>query len=62
MKTDEKQGALANIVVGIVGALIGGWIMSLIGKSDVMAFDFSSFLVALLGAVVLLGVLKLIRK
>ena len=33
-----------------------------IGKSDVMAFDFGSFLVALLGAVVLLGVLKLIRK
>jgi uncharacterized membrane protein YeaQ/YmgE (transglycosylase-associated protein family) len=45
--TDQQQGALMNIVVGIVGALIGGFIMSL-----------RSFLVAILGSVVLLVIVK----
>lgn len=63
MKTDAQQGALANIIVGILGALIGGWLMSVMGgQPDVMSFSLSSFLVALLGAIVLLGILKLIRR
>ena len=43
MKTDGRQGILMNIIVGVVGAFIGGWIMGLIGQSDVMAFDLRSF-------------------
>ena len=63
MKTDAQQGAIANIVVGIIGALIGGWLMSMFGGNpNVMSFSIESFLVALLGAVVLLGILKLIRR
>ena len=63
MKTDAQQGAIANIVVGIIGALIGGWLMSMLGGNpDVMSFSIESFLVALLGAEVLLGILKLIRR
>lgn len=63
MKTDAQQGPLANIIVGVVGALIGGWLMSMFGgEPDVMSFSIGSFLVALLGAVVLLGILKLVRK
>jgi uncharacterized membrane protein YeaQ/YmgE (transglycosylase-associated protein family) len=62
MKTDAQQGILLNIVVGIIGAMIGGWIMSVLGGSGVSGFNLYSFLVALLGAVVLLAIVKAIRS
>ena len=65
MKTDGRQGILMNIIVGIVGAIIGGWIISLIDQGDVMAcmvFDLRDFLVALLGAVVLIWIMKLLKR
>ena len=62
METDSQQGLVLNIVVGMVGALVGGWLMSLIGKSAVSGFDVYSFLVALLGAVVLIAGVKLVRR
>jgi len=61
MGTNGQQGALINIVVGIVGAVLGGWIMSLVGGSAVTGFDIYSFLVALLGASVLIGLVKMVR-
>lgn len=61
MKTDAQQGAIINIVVGVVGAVLGGWIMSVIGKSGVGGFNLYSFLVALLGACVLLAIVKALR-
>lgn len=51
-----------DIIVGIVGALVGGFIMSLIGKSGVGGFDLYSFLVALLGACILIAVVRAIRR
>lgn len=64
MKTDRDMGVLANVVVGIVGAFIGGWAISLFGGgADVMSgFNLGSFLTALLGAVILLALLKMIRR
>jgi uncharacterized membrane protein YeaQ/YmgE (transglycosylase-associated protein family) len=60
--TSDRQGCLLNIVVGIVGALIGGFIMSLFqeGRPWEFSFDLPSFLVAVLGAVVLLGAARLL--
>jgi uncharacterized membrane protein YeaQ/YmgE (transglycosylase-associated protein family) len=60
--TNERQGCLLNIVVGIVGALVGGFVMSLIrgGEPWEFSFDLPSFLVAVLGAVILLGAARLI--
>jgi len=55
-------GILWDIVVGIVGAVIGGWLMSLIGKSGVGGFNLYSFLVALLGACVLIAIVRAVRK
>lgn len=58
MKTDEEQGALMNIVVGIVGAALGGFLMSIFGQPGVTGFNFYSLFVALLGAIILLWVYR----
>jgi uncharacterized membrane protein YeaQ/YmgE (transglycosylase-associated protein family) len=66
MRTDAQQGALLNIVVGIVGAFIGGFIFSFlgIGGSNINNNDFSlsSLLVSFVGAVVLLGIVNMVRR
>jgi len=58
--TDKTQGALGNIVVGILGALVGGVIVELLGGTGFNGFNLWSFLVALLGAVILLFVWRAI--
>lgn len=62
MKTDAQQGIIMNIIVGIVGAVIGGFIMSLIGESGVGDFNLYSFLVALLGACALIAIVRAVRR
>lgn len=63
MKTNGQQGLLMDIIVGIVGALLGGWIMAMLGQGGTTGeFSLYSFLVALLGAVVLLAIVKAIRR
>ncbi len=59
MGKNKKMGAIANIVVGIVGAFVGGYIMEFFGAQGVTGFNFSSFLVAVVGAVILLFVVGL---
>ena len=62
MGTDAEQGLILNVVVGIVGAFIGGFLMSfLTGKTD-FGFNIGSFLVALLGSIILLFGYKAISK
>ena len=56
MGTDANQGAILNIVVGIVGAVVGGYVMSFFGETGVTGFNLYSFLVALLGAVILIAI------
>ena len=65
MKTDPEQGVFMNVVVGVVGALIGGWLIGpLIGAGTLNQNDFSpgSLLVSLLGAVLLLALVNLFRR
>ena len=65
MRTDGQQGILLNVVVGIVGALLAGFLLNpLIGGGNVMNGDFSasSLLVSFLGAVVLLAIVNLFRR
>lgn len=61
MKTDAQQGIIFNIVVGIVGAVIGGWIVSMFGIGGISGFNFYSFIVALLGAVILIAIVRAFR-
>lgn len=65
MKTDAEQGMILNIVVGIIGALLGGWLLApLFGGGTINQGDFSlsSLLVSFLGAVILLAIVNLLRR
>ena len=61
MRTNAQQGAILNIVVGIVGAMIGGY---LIGGSTInqSVFSLNALLVSLIGAVILLAIVNLVRR
>ena len=58
----SNDGVLMDIVIGIVGAVIGGWIMSALGSGGVTGFNLYSFLVAVLGAVILIAVVRALRR
>ena len=65
MKTDAQQGMFLNVVVGVIGALLGGWLLSpLFGAGTINADDFSvmSLVVSFLGAVILLAIVNLIFR
>ncbi|MRD46093.1 GlsB/YeaQ/YmgE family stress response membrane protein [Caenimonas koreensis DSM 17982] len=64
MRTDGQQGIILNVVVGIVGAFIGGWLISpLVGTGTINdGFSIGSVLVSLVGAVILLAVVNLFRR
>jgi len=58
MKRNSQMGLVANVIVGVVGAAIGGWLVTQFGGAGVTGFNLSSLLVAILGAVVLLAVIN----
>jgi uncharacterized membrane protein YeaQ/YmgE (transglycosylase-associated protein family) len=62
MGRDSSMGAGANIVVGIIGAVIGGLIMNSLGGPGVTGFNIYSILVAIGGAIVLLFIVGLFRR
>ena len=65
MKTDAQQGVVLNVVVGIVGAFLGGWLISpLVGVPTINqdAFSLPALLVSLVGAVILLAFVNLVRR
>ena len=65
MRTDAQQGMILNVVVGIVGSLIGGWLIApLLGSATVNQNDFSimGLVASLIGAVILLAIVNLFRR
>ena len=64
MRTDGQQGILLNVVVGIVGAFIGGWVISpLVGVATINeGISIASVIVSLVGAVILLAIVNLFRR
>lgn len=53
-------GFIGNIVVGVVGAFLGGWLLPKLGVS--IGGDFGGFITAVIGAVILLFIVRLIKK
>ena len=66
MGTNARQGAFLNIVVGVVGAMIGGFLFRGLGIGGATindgAFDLGSLLVSFIGAVILLGLVNLLQR
>ena len=65
MKTDAQQGMVMNVVVGIVGAMLAGWLISpMVGVGTINQDNFSlpSMVVSLIGAVILLAIVNLLRR
>ena len=65
MKTDAQQGVILNVVVGIVGAFVGGWLISpLVGVPTINqdAFSIGALVVSLVGAIILLAIVNLFRR
>jgi uncharacterized membrane protein YeaQ/YmgE (transglycosylase-associated protein family) len=59
MRTNAEQGAMGNIIVGVLGAIIGGMISRALGGPDVSGFNLASLIIAILGAVLLLFIVRL---
>lgn len=65
MGTNARQGVLMNIVVGVVGALLGGWLLGpIVGGSTINQGNFSlgGLAISFTGAVILLGIVNLLRR
>lgn len=61
MKTDAQMGAIANIIAGVVGAFVGGWVVGLFGIQVAEgALNIPSILTAILGAVIVIFIVKLL--
>ena len=61
MGTDASQGIVMNVVVGVVGALIGGVLFNTFGNAGVTGLNLYSLLVATLGAIVGLWIVRMVR-
>jgi uncharacterized membrane protein YeaQ/YmgE (transglycosylase-associated protein family) len=64
MRTDAQQGILLNVVVGIVGALLAGFVVSpMLGVGTINdGVSIATFLVSLVGAIILLAIVNLFRR
>jgi len=56
------EGIILDIVLGVVGAVVGGWIMAAFGGEGVTGFNLYSMFVAVVGAVVLLLISRAVRR
>jgi uncharacterized membrane protein YeaQ/YmgE (transglycosylase-associated protein family) len=62
MVSRNGDGVIPDIVIGVIGALIGGWLMAMLAGGDMRGFNLSSMLVAMLGAAVLLAITYAVRR
>ncbi|KKQ30081.1 MAG: Transglycosylase-associated protein [Candidatus Shapirobacteria bacterium GW2011_GWE1_38_10] len=62
MKTNNSQGTMMDIIMGILGSIVGGFLMGMVGQSGVNGFDLYSLIVAVIGAIVVIYVGRMIRN
>lgn len=62
MPGDDPGGCIVTTLIGIVGAVLGGWIATLFGMGGITGFDFRSMIVAVIGAILLLWIYRLVTR
>ncbi|OGG34742.1 hypothetical protein A2363_03220 [Candidatus Gottesmanbacteria bacterium RIFOXYB1_FULL_47_11] len=62
MKTNYSQGTVMDIVLGVVGAIVGGFLMGMVGQPGVTGFNLYSMIVAVIGAVVVIYLGRALRR
>jgi uncharacterized membrane protein YeaQ/YmgE (transglycosylase-associated protein family) len=62
MPGDDPGGFIVTILLGVAGALIGGFIGTALGFGEVTGFNFGSFVIAIIGAFVLLLIYRMIKR
>ncbi len=62
MGKNSEMGAFANIIIGIIGAFVGGFVLNMLVGVGFTGFNFWSLIVATLGAVILLWIIRLIKR
>lgn len=62
MKSDNSQGTLMDIVLGIVGSVVGGFVMNFFGQAGVTGFNIYSLIVSTIGAVIVIWIGRLLRR
>lgn len=62
MPGDDPGGCIVTSLIGIFGAAVGGWVGTLLGFGTVSGFDLRSFAIAVVGALLLLGVYRAFKK
>ncbi len=61
-RTDEDQGVLSNLLIGVLGAVSGGYFSKLIGFSELKGFNDASLIIALIGATILVTIVNVVRN
>ena len=62
MPGDDPEWIITTIVIGIVGAVVSGFLAVLLGFGDISGFDFRSFVIAMVGGLLLLGGYRLLKR
>lgn len=62
MKTNNQQGFLADVLIGVVGAMIGGFVFNTLGAPGVTGFNLYSVVVAVIGASILLFITRAVWR
>jgi uncharacterized membrane protein YeaQ/YmgE (transglycosylase-associated protein family) len=62
MKTGSRQGIIMDVIYGVLGAFLGGWIATLLGGQPVTGFNLYSIVVAILGAVLVIGAVNIVQR
>jgi uncharacterized membrane protein YeaQ/YmgE (transglycosylase-associated protein family) len=60
--TDKRVNGIMNVVIGVIGAFIGGLILQILGASVPTGFNAASLLTAVLGAIILLSLVRAFRR
>ncbi|AOM00658.1 GlsB/YeaQ/YmgE family stress response membrane protein [Cobetia marina] len=62
MPGKDPGGIIVTSIIGILGAVVGGWIGTQLGFGDVTGFNLASFVIAVLGAIILLILYRVVRR